>query len=158
MPPADTPALDDAEFGRSPIEASNEASLPIETEEEIPPASTPALEQAEEGTNEEGWDLEEEETSTQLAEPVPINVDFDQPALPVISSPAFTARDAETIDEVRSIRSLSSSYLCTDRPSSSDSTDRDLRSTRFPSRFERFSSRRSRDSCSRRTIVKRSRV
>lgn len=163
MPPADTPALDDAEFGQAPIEVPNESSLAIEQaieqEEEIPPASTPALEQAEEGINEEGWDLDEkEETSTQLTEPTLVDVDSDQPAPPVISSPALKARDDEGLDEVCSIHSFPSLSLRTDRLDSVGSLDRGFRSSCFPSHFKCHSSRWSKNSCSSRAFINRSRI
>ncbi|GAA5969776.1 hypothetical protein JCM3765_003453 [Sporobolomyces pararoseus] len=85
-----TPALDDAEFGLAP--ALGEKTVPLEDTEpqqvepaEILPASTPALEQVEEGHGNELELGEEEETSTQLAEPVPQTSELDDSTPSAIS-------------------------------------------------------------------------
>ncbi|GAA5883558.1 hypothetical protein JCM16303_005487 [Sporobolomyces ruberrimus] len=100
--PTATPALDDAEFGLAPsLEKIGTDEQAPRTEEDIIPASTPALEHAEEGQEYEeedadGWDLEEDKTATQVADPAPGQAELEE--LPAsthasIASSGFEAHD-----------------------------------------------------------------
>jgi hypothetical protein len=116
--PTATPALDDAEFGLAPaleqatVTLQEEPRLPQETvqaEDEILPVDTPALEQAEEGQGIE-VEAEEEETSTQVAEPVTPETQVLEPELegPVDSPPTSTVVASDDVIEVSQVQR----YLC----------------------------------------------